>query len=50
MTRRTKIAKGGARTYFIGADHHKQVSVMTVPDEDGQERKDGRVPNLRRYV
>jgi transposase len=36
--------------YFIGVDHHKQVSVMTVLDEDGQERKNGRVPNLRRYV
>jgi len=36
--------------YFIGVDHHKQVSVMTVLDEDGQERKNGRVSNLRRYV
>ena len=36
--------------YFIGVDHHKQVSVMTVLDEDGQERKNGRVPNLRRDV
>ena len=36
--------------YFIGVDHHKQVSVMTVLDEAGEERKQGRVPNLRRYV
>ena len=36
--------------YFIGVDDHKQVSVMTVLDEDGRERKNGRVPNLRRYV
>jgi transposase len=36
--------------YFIGVDHHKQVSVMTVLDEDGQERKKGRVPNFRRDV
>lgn len=36
--------------YFIGVDHHKQVSVMTVLDEDGEELKRGRVPNLRRYV
>src|SRR4030043_859248 len=36
--------------YFIGVDHHKQVSVMTVLDKDGEELKRGRVPNLRRYV
>jgi len=29
--------------YFIGVDHHKQVSVMTVLDEDGRELKNGRV-------
>ncbi len=36
--------------YFIGVDHHKQASVMTVLDEDGRELKNGRVPNFRRYV
>lgn len=36
--------------YFIGVDHHKQASVMTVLDEDGQELKNGRLPNFRRYV
>ena len=36
--------------YFIGVDHHKQVSVMTVLDEAGEERKHGRMLNLRRYV
>ncbi len=36
--------------YFIGVDHHKQVSVMTVLEEDGQEWKTGRMPNLRSYV
>lgn len=36
--------------YFIGVDHHKQVSVMTVLDEDGRELKNGRVANLRRHV
>ena len=36
--------------YFIGVDHHKQVSVMTVLDEDGEELKSGRMPNLRKYV
>lgn len=36
--------------YFIGVDHHKQVSVMTVLDEDGRELKNGRVANLRSHV
>lgn len=36
--------------YFIGVDHHKQVSVMTVLEEDGQEWKTGRMPNLRSDV
>lgn len=36
--------------YFIGVDHHKQVSVMTVLDRDGQELRTERVVNLRRYV
>jgi len=36
--------------YFIGVDHHKQVSVMTVMDENGEELKSGRVPNLRKDV
>jgi transposase len=36
--------------YFIGVDHHKQASLMTVLDEDGRELKHGRMPNFRRYV
>ena len=36
--------------YFIGVDHHKQASVMTVLDEDGRELKNGRVFNLREKV
>ena len=36
--------------YFIGVDHHKQASVMTILDEDGQELKNGRVINLREKV
>jgi len=36
--------------YFIGVDHHKQASVMTVVDKDGQELKSGRMPNLRANV
>jgi hypothetical protein len=26
--------------YFIGVDHHKQGSVMTILDEDGRESRD----------
>ena len=33
--------------YFIGIDQHKQYSVMTVLDEEGQEIKIGRVLNFR---
>ena len=36
--------------YFIGVDHHKQASQMTVLAEDGRELKSGRVPNLRKKV
>jgi transposase len=36
--------------YFIGVDHHKQLSVMTVLDEDGKELRTARVANLRRSV
>ena len=36
--------------YFIGVDHHKQVSVMTVLDEDGRELRNERVVNLRNHV
>ena len=36
--------------YFIGVDHHKQASVMTVVDKDGRELKTGRMPNLRAKV
>ena len=36
--------------YFIGVDHHKQVSVMTVLDEDGQELRTERIVNRRSHV
>jgi len=36
--------------YFIGVDHHKQASVMTVLGEDGWELKTGRVANRRALV
>ena len=36
--------------YFIGVDHHKQWSVMTILDEAGREMKNGRVDNRREAV
>jgi transposase len=36
--------------YFIGVDHHKQASQLTVLAEDGRELRTGRVLNLRRNV
>ncbi|MGB2908704.1 MAG: IS110 family transposase [Candidatus Aminicenantaceae bacterium] len=36
--------------YFIGVDHHKQVSVMTVLDENGRELRTERIVNRRGYV
>ena len=36
--------------YFIGIDHHKQASVMTIVDEAGRELKHGRMLNLRDNV
>lgn len=36
--------------YFIGVDHHKQASVMTVVDRDGREVRTGRVANRRANV
>jgi len=36
--------------YFIGVDHHKQASFMTVLDEAGMEVKKGRVLNLKKHI
>jgi transposase len=36
--------------YFIGIDHHKQASFMTVLDEAGQELKKGRMLNTKRDI
>ena len=36
--------------YFIGVDHHKQASQLTVLAEDGRELKTGRVFNLRQEL
>ncbi len=36
--------------YFIGVDHHKQSSYLTILDEEGHEVKSGRVSNRRESV
>jgi transposase len=36
--------------YFIGVDHHKQTSFLTIVDEDDRELKSGRVENRREAV
>jgi transposase len=36
--------------YFIGVDHHKQTSMLTILAEDGREIKSGRVVNRREAV
>ena len=32
---------------YVGIDHHRQYSHMTLMDEEGQTIRSGRVPNLR---
>jgi len=45
-----KFIQGGAHMNYIGIDHHKQYSHMTVMDEEGSIVKAGRVLNLRAEV
>lgn len=45
-----KPKKGGARVHFIGVDHHKQTSTMTVLDGAGREVRTARLLNLRSDV
>lgn len=42
-----KSNKGGAQVHFIGVDHHKQTSTMTVLDDQGREVRTARLLNLR---
>ena len=39
--------QGGARRNYVGIDHHRQYSHMTLMDQEGQVLRFGRVPNLR---
>jgi predicted NBD/HSP70 family sugar kinase len=32
---------------YVGIDHHRQYSHMTLMDEEGQTIRSGRIPNLR---
>ena len=32
---------------YVGIDHHRQYSPMTLMDEEGQTIRSGRIPNLR---
>ncbi|HZX11156.1 MAG TPA: hypothetical protein VFG01_09455 [Acidobacteriota bacterium] len=45
-----KTHKGGANVHYIGVDHHKQYSYLTVLDEDGSMVKEGRVLNIQSEV
>jgi transposase len=42
--------KGGAQVYFIGVDHHKQSSTITVLDEQGREVRTARLLNVEADV
>jgi len=35
---------------YVGIDHHRQYSHLTLMDQDGQVTRAGRVPNLRAEV
>ena len=35
---------------YVGIDHHRQYSHMTLMDQEGQVLRSGRVPNLRAEI
>ena len=41
---------GGARMNYVGIDHHRQYSHMTMMDQEGQVLRTGRVPNLQSEI
>ena len=41
---------GGAQMNYVGIDHHRQYSHITLLDEKGEVVKSGRVANLRREL
>ena len=38
---------GGAQMNYVGIDHHRQYSHLTVMDQEGQVLRSGRVPNVQ---
>jgi len=47
---RKKSIKEDAQMNYMGIDHHKPYSHITLVDKRGQEIKSGRLENLRREV
>src|SRR4030065_1897876 len=41
---------GGAQMNYVGIDHHRQYSHMTMMDQEGQVLRTARVPNLRSEI
>jgi transposase len=41
---------GGAQMNYVGIDHHRQYSHLTLMDEDGQVLRSGRAWNVRREI
>jgi len=35
---------------YVGIDHHRQYSYLTLMDQEGQVLRSGRVPNLRAEI
>jgi hypothetical protein len=44
------LLSGGAQMNYVGIDHHRQYSHMTLMDQEGQVLRSGRVPNLRAEI
>jgi transposase len=45
-----QFQQGGALMNYVGIDHHRQYSHMTVMDSMGQVLRSGRVPNLQKEI
>jgi hypothetical protein len=44
------LSSGGAQMNYVGIDHHRQCSHVTLMDQEGQVLRSGRVPNLRAEI
>jgi hypothetical protein len=38
---------GGAQMNYVGIDHHRQYSHLTLMDQEGQVLRSGRIPNIQ---